>query len=121
VSSNDFDGPFFRPAGGQGADDQEAGANGATAQGTGNGGLGAAGGPRYQAPEGWGDDGFWRDSSIDADYETNTQRPIRPGTHGSHGDPRYSYFSDGNGWQNSQNPATRPGQSGDSAWPAQAP
>ena len=101
MSSNDFDGPHYRPTGGRGADDQGAGANGVTAHGTGSNGQGAAGAARYRAPEGWGKDGTWRDSSIDADYETNTQRPVRPAGDGAHGDAGYSYFSDGNGWQNS--------------------
>ena len=55
--------------------------------GTGNGGRSAVGDARYRAPEGWGNDGFWRDSSIDADYKTTTHRAIRPGGDGSHGDP----------------------------------
>jgi membrane peptidoglycan carboxypeptidase len=109
VSSNDFDGPPFRPAGGQGADDQGAGANNGGGQGAGGNG---AGGARYPAPEGWGNDGFWRDSSIDADYETSTNA-LRPAGNGPHGDPGYSYFSDGNGWQNAQAKAARPGQAAD--------
>ena len=122
MSSNDFDGPYYRPDGGQGAGDQGAGANGAGGQGAGRAGgaggdgWGAAGDARYRAPEGLGDDGVWRDSSIDADYETRTHRAIRPGGNGPHGDPSYSYFSDGNGWRNSGNPGgpgARPGQAPD--------
>jgi membrane peptidoglycan carboxypeptidase len=118
VSSNDFDGPHFRPAGGRGADDQGPRANHAGGHGAGGNG---AGGARYPAPEGWDNDGTWRDSSIDSDYDTSTQPPVRPAGDGPHGDAGYSYFSDGNGWRNSAkpggrhsaNPGAKPGQAAD--------
>jgi membrane peptidoglycan carboxypeptidase len=81
VSSNDFNGPH-RPARGRGAD---------------------AG--KYPEPEGWGDDGFWRDQSIDSDYETGTTGAARPARNGTRrrgsGTPGYSYWADGKGWKNS--------------------
>jgi membrane peptidoglycan carboxypeptidase len=100
VSSNDFGGPHFRPVSGRGADEQGAQAPGAS------GGSG-----EYPAPEGWSNDGVWRDSAIDSNYETNVQRAVPPPS-GSHEDPGYSYFSDGKGWEN------RPGANG---WPGQSP
>jgi membrane peptidoglycan carboxypeptidase len=54
----------------------------------------------YPEPEGWGKDGFWADSSIDADYETNLTGAVRPAP-GPHEDLGYSYWSDGKGWENS--------------------
>jgi membrane peptidoglycan carboxypeptidase len=79
VSSNDFNGSQ-RPARGRGAAD--------------------AG--KYPEPEGWGQDGFWRDPSIDSDYETGTSSAIRPRRGGSSdsGTPGYSYWADGKGWEN---------------------
>jgi membrane peptidoglycan carboxypeptidase len=56
---------------------------------------------KYPEPEGWGDDGFWRDPSIDSDYETGLTSPVRPAPDGPHEDPGYSYWSDGKGWENS--------------------
>jgi membrane peptidoglycan carboxypeptidase len=78
VSSNDFNGSQ-RPARGRGTD---------------------AG--KYPEPEGWGQDGFWRDPSIDSDYETGTTSAIRPRRGGSSdsGTPGYSYWADGKGWEN---------------------
>src|ERR1700744_1433790 len=95
VSSNDFDGPYFRPAGGRDADEQGAGAGeqaageprpgkhaagdqGAGQQGAGHEGQPPAGSARYRAPEGWGNDGFWRDSSVDSDFETGLLPPVPP-------------------------------------------
>jgi membrane peptidoglycan carboxypeptidase len=79
VSSNDFNGSQ-RPARGRGAAD--------------------AG--KYPEPEGWGEDGFWRDPSIDSDYETGTTSAVRPRRGGSpdSGTPGYSYWADGKGWEN---------------------
>src|ERR1700749_3046852 len=78
VSSNDFNGSDG-PARGRGAD---------------------AG--KYPEPEGWGQDGFWRDPSIDSDYETGTTGAIRPRRSGrsDSGTPGYSYWADGKGWEN---------------------
>ena len=121
MSSNDFDGPWFRPAGGRGADEQgaEEGAGGQGADGLGADGLGAGGNgqdaggsaAKYPEPEGWGNDGFWRDSAMDSNYETGMQRVVPPDS-GSRDDPGYSYFSDGKGWQNAP---------GANAWPGQVP
>ena len=99
MSSNDFDGPHFGPAGGQGADEQGAQALGADAEGAGGnaqGPSGAAG--QYPAPEGWGNDGFWRDSAMDSNYETGVQGAV-PSASDAHENPGYSYFSDGRGWE----------------------
>ena len=97
MSSNDFDGPTFRPArrgaDGQGAGDQGAGQDAPGAESAG-----------YAAPEGWETGGFWRDSSIDSDYETNLQGAIRPADSGPLQDPGYSYWADGRGWENSRWP-----------------
>jgi membrane peptidoglycan carboxypeptidase len=72
VSSNDFDGSEQDPGKGQ-----------------------------YPAPEGWGSDGFWRDSAIDSDYETGLTGAVRPDSGAPHDDPGYSYWADGKGWENS--------------------
>jgi membrane peptidoglycan carboxypeptidase len=56
---------------------------------------------RYPEPEGWGEDGFWRDPAIDSDYETGLTSPVRPAPDGPREDPGYSYWADGRGWQNS--------------------
>ncbi|HEX3517175.1 MAG TPA: transglycosylase domain-containing protein, partial [Trebonia sp.] len=56
---------------------------------------------KYPEPEGWGDDGFWRDPDIDSDYETGLTSPVRPAQDGPRQDPGYSYWSDGKGWENS--------------------
>ena len=56
---------------------------------------------KYPEPEGWGDDGFWRDPSIDSDYETGITGPVRPAPEGPREDPGYSYWADGKGWENS--------------------
>ena len=56
---------------------------------------------KYPEPEGWGDDGFWRDPEIDSDYETGLTSPVRPAQDGPRQDPGYSYWSDDRGWQNS--------------------
>ncbi len=90
MSNNDFDGPY-RPAGGRGADDNSGGTRGAS----------GAGGARYPDPEGWGDDGFWRDSSMDSDYETGLNQAIRTNGNGPRGSGGYSYWADGKGWENS--------------------
>src|SRR6516225_2765573 len=106
VSSNDFDGPYGS-AGGRGAEDnaggaQEAGRSGdgdreSYARGNGNGKG------KYPDPEGWARDGFWRDSSIDSDYETGLNGAVRPSDGGQRGqgDPGYTYWSDEKGWENS--------------------
>jgi membrane peptidoglycan carboxypeptidase len=109
VSSNDFDGPQFGPASGRGADEQGAEAPGAGGQGAGDNSQGGKS-ARYPAPEGW-NDGFWRDSAMDSNYETGVQGPVRP-PGGSGDDPGYSYFSDGRGWENK--PGANP-------WPGQVP
>ena len=105
MSSNDFDGSQYRPEGGRGADGQEAG-----------------GGARYPAPEGWENDGFWRDSSVDANYDTGVQNPVPPASSAHREDPGYSYWSDGSGWQNSPGGSTPPGghpAPAANAWPGQ--
>ena len=103
MSSNDFDGPHFQPVSGRGADEQGAQALGANGQG-------AGGNPaKYPAPEGWGNDGIWRDSAIDSNYETGVQRAVPPPS-ASHEDPGYSYFSDGKGWENRPGANARPGE-----------
>jgi membrane peptidoglycan carboxypeptidase len=79
VSINDFDGPY-RPAGGRGADGKDG---------------------KYPEPEGWGDDGFWRDSGIDSDYETGLNSAVRTDRNGPRGNGGYSYWADGKGWQSS--------------------
>jgi len=115
VSSNDFDGSHFGPAGGRGADEQGAKALGAFGQGAEGGAQGASGtAAQYPAPEGWGNDGTWRDSSIDSNYETGVQGAVRPAGD-PHAEPGYSYFSDGRGWE------SKPGENGTSAQPGQAP
>jgi membrane peptidoglycan carboxypeptidase len=131
VSSNDFDGPN-RPAGGRGANDypgggrgtgaagsgsQEAGkhsaarngdgSRGGYARGNGKPGNGKAG--KYPEPEGWGDDGFWRDSGIDSDYETGLNGAVRTDRNGPRGDGGYSYWADDKGWQNSTGKAAAQG------------
>ncbi|MGH3299205.1 MAG: transglycosylase domain-containing protein, partial [Trebonia sp.] len=110
MSSNDFDGSHSGPAGARGADEQGAQPLGAAGQGAGENGKGAdAGAAKYPAPEGWGNDGFWRDSAIDSNYETGMQRAVPPAS-GPHEDPGYSYFSDGRGWESAPGAAARPGQ-----------
>ena len=52
----------------------------------------------YPEPEGWGKDGFWADSGIDAEYETRLTGAVRPDA-GPPEDPGYSYWSDGKGWE----------------------
>jgi membrane peptidoglycan carboxypeptidase len=123
VSSNDFDGPN-RPAGGRGANEYLGGGRGAGAGGSGaretgrhsagRNGDGSRGGyargngkpgngkaGKYPEPEGWGDDGFWRDSGIDSDYETGLNGAVRTDGNGPRGDGGYSYWADDKGWQNS--------------------
>jgi membrane peptidoglycan carboxypeptidase len=113
VSSNDFDGPHFGPAGGRGADEPGAKALGAFGQGADGEAQGASGtAGQYPAPEGWGNDGTWRDSAIDSNYETGVQGAVRP-VGDPHAEPGYSYFSDGRGWE------SKPGANGTSAQPAQ--
>ena len=111
MSSNDFDGPTFRPAG-RGADGQGAGDQGAGHDAPGAGSAG------YAAPEGWETGGFWRDSSIDSDYETNLQGAIRPVDRGPRQDPGYSYWADGKGWENSPGASAQPGQPGQPGQPS---
>jgi membrane peptidoglycan carboxypeptidase len=117
VSSNDFDGPYGS-AGGRGAEDQPGGGRAIGAGGSGAAGAGrhSAGrnGPdangkdangkdgKYPEPEGWGNDGFWRDSGIDSDYETGLNKAVRTDRNGPQGNGGYSYWADGKGWQNSE-------------------
>ena len=109
MSSNDFDGPPSGPAGGRGADEQGAEAPGAAGQGTGSDGQGKGGNSaNYPAPEGWGEDGVWRDSAVDSNYETGMLPAVPDGD--SHEDPGFSYFSDGRGWENKPGANERPGQ-----------
>ena len=56
---------------------------------------------KYPEPEGWGNDGFWRDPDIDSDYETGLNSAVRPVQDGPRQDPGYSYWSDDKGWENS--------------------
>ena len=58
---------------------------------------------KYPEPEGWGDDGFWRDTSIDSDYETGHSSAVRPSAavRPALGNGGYSYWADGKGWANS--------------------
>jgi membrane peptidoglycan carboxypeptidase len=112
VSSNDdFDGPVFRPARRREADENSGGAYGGGAyEGGGQNAGGSRGrGGQYPEPEGWGDDGFWRDSSIDSDYETGTTSAVRPANDGPRDEPGYSYWADGKGWQNSPGKSARAG------------
>src|SRR3984957_7356151 len=67
-------------------------------------------GDKYPEPEGWGDDGFWRDPAIDSDYETGLTSPVRPAQDGPREDPGYSYWSDGKGWENSAAPGAVAGE-----------
>ena len=67
------------------------------------------GSAKYPEPEGWGNDGFWRDPAMDANYETGMQSAVRPES-GSHEDPGYSYFSDGRGWESTPGVNGPPGQ-----------
>ena len=93
MSSDDFDGSPLGSGSGPGADEQGAGA------------LDASGGSGpYPAPEGWSNDGVWRDSAMDSNYETNVQRAIRQSDPPP--DPGYSYWADGKGWER------KPGSSG---------
>ncbi|HTU06116.1 MAG TPA: hypothetical protein VMG13_11250, partial [Trebonia sp.] len=72
---------------------------------------------KYPEPEGWGDDGFWRDPSIDSDYETGTTGAVRPARNdsGRNGAPGYSYWADGKGWENSPGTASAQSASAQSA------
>jgi membrane peptidoglycan carboxypeptidase len=49
----------------------------------------------------------WRDSAIDSNYETTTQRAVRPGEN-PHDDPGFSYWADGKGWENNPGSGARP-------------
>jgi membrane peptidoglycan carboxypeptidase len=110
VSSNDFDGPHAGPAGARGADEQGAQSLGDAGQGARDTGQGAdPSAANYPAPEGWGNDGFWRDSAIDSNYETGMQRAV-PTANAPHEDPGYSYFSDGRGWESKPGATEQPGQ-----------
>ena len=53
---------------------------------------------KYPEPEGWGDDGFWRDTSIDSDYVTGHTSAVRPSAAGraALGNGGYSFWADGN-------------------------
>jgi membrane peptidoglycan carboxypeptidase len=64
---------------------------------------------KYPEPEGWGDDGFWRDPAIDSDYETGLTSPVRPAPDGPREDPGYSYWADGRGWESSPGTGTGTG------------
>lgn len=79
-SNNDFDGPYG-PAGGRGANGYSGGGNANRRN------DGARGG--YAPPEGWGEDGFWRDSSVDANYETGKLQPLDPHDYGNGGGGRH--------------------------------
>ncbi len=70
---------------------------------------------KYPDPEGWGDDGFWRDSGIDSDYETGLNSAVRTDRNGPRGNGGYSYWADGKGWQNSAGNAPEPGKGAASA------
>jgi membrane peptidoglycan carboxypeptidase len=110
VSSNDFDGSPFGPASGHGADEQGDQALGADGQGADDNEQGTGGtSAKYPAPEGWGEDGVWRDSAVDSYYETGTLPPVPP-DRSPHEDPGYSYFSDGKGWENAPGANARPGE-----------
>ena len=66
------------------------------------GGRGTDGKGKYPEPEGWAKDGFWRDPSIDSDYETGLTGAVRPAASDrGKSDAGYSYWSDGKGWENS--------------------
>jgi membrane peptidoglycan carboxypeptidase len=107
VSNNDFDGPPFGPASGQGADEQGDQAPGAAGPGADGSGQGTGGNAvQYPAPEGW-NDGFWRDSAMDSNYETGMQSAVRPES-GPHESPGYSYISDGRGWESAPGPNAEP-------------
>ena len=118
-SSDEFDGPTFRAAGRRGADDNSGGAygGGGTYGGGGQDAAGSAGAAaasqgragQYPAPEGWGDDGFWRDSAIDSDYETGLTNAVRQPKGGPRDEPGYSYFADGKGWQSSPGKSAQAG------------
>jgi membrane peptidoglycan carboxypeptidase len=70
--------------------------NSGDAQGAGNGKG------KYPDPEGWANDGFWRDAGIDSDYETGMTGAVRPnGSDRAPGNAGYSYWADGKGWENS--------------------
>ena len=83
-----------------------------------NGPYGSAGGRgadgKYPDPEGWAKDGFWRDPSIDSDYETGLNGAVRPvgSDQSGKGDVGYSYWSDGKGWENSPGSGGTPGTVG---------
>jgi membrane peptidoglycan carboxypeptidase len=83
------------------------GSRGGYARGNGKPGNGKAG--KYPEPEGWGDDGFWRDSGIDSDYETGLNGAVRTDRNGPRGDGGYSYWADDKGWQNSPGKASAKG------------
>ena len=67
-------------------------------------GRARAGAAQYPAPEGWSNDGVWRDSAIDSNYETTTQRAVRPDADDSREEPGYSYWADGKGWESKPGP-----------------
>jgi membrane peptidoglycan carboxypeptidase len=76
---------------------------------------------KYPEPEGWGNDGFWRDPSIDSDYATGINSPVRPIPDGPREDPGYSYWADGKGWENSPGAAEgTPGTGGTGLRPGDA-
>jgi hypothetical protein len=55
---------------------------------------------KYPDPEGWARDGFWRDSSIDSDYETGLNGAVRPAG-GGKGDRGSRYWAGGKDRRNS--------------------
>ncbi|HLH82785.1 MAG TPA: transglycosylase domain-containing protein [Trebonia sp.] len=74
----------------------------------------------YPAPEGWANDGFWKDPGIDADYETGLIGTARQGSRGrAAGDGGYSYWSDGQGWRSSPS-GSAPGNGRGAAGPSGA-
>jgi len=96
VSSNDFNGPY-RPARARGASNDSRGVRrpqnvrgGQGAQGGSRNGGGYARGGAYPPPEGWGADGIWRDSSVDANYETGALRSVGPRSRGQAGNGRHA-------------------------------
>ena len=74
------------------------------------GGRGTDGKGKYPEPEGWAKDGYWRDPSIDSDYETGLTGAVRPAASDrGKSDGGYSYWSDGKGWENSPGSGGTPG------------
>ena len=76
MSSNDFDGSLSGPVSGRGADEQGAEALGANGQSTGSGPGTGGNAVQYPAPEGWGEDGVWRDSAMRDCAEKSVGYPV---------------------------------------------